>query len=442
MQPRGRARRCRVAVAGHNGVVGLAGAVLLVQMLYGQSTRPAPGTSAAVPQAAATAWDQRDRDIAAHFAPVFYQGVMGTSRLDYITSFDFDGDWKGDNNWKNAGDPKFPLNAYVYYAVSETPTHYLIHYAAFHPRDYKGGQVTGSVLSQVVRRGASSSERIKRLPVANDVVLAHENDLEGCLVVAEKRGPRLDDAEVTLVETLAHNRYLKFQRDSTLAKDVGRLRLEGQHALIYIEPKGHGMEAYDDQDRPPAPAPAASPSRASDATPTGTGGTGLVDRVTGLVNGFNKARKVVNLEGAESIRIYRFAGKPEDPERVSGDVGYDLVPTYGTWWARARTGVNETYGEAQDYGTREVRVATPSGKPTTRAVKLGRLGSAILGLEGAANKARPPWGWFDMTERDRPLGEWFFDPAAVISRHVPDAKISAAYVHHPFLGVIRATGEK
>ena len=90
---------------------------------------------------------RRDREIAARFAPTFYQGLGDRRRGDYITNFNFDGDWRGDNNWDNAGDRKFRLRAYVYYAVSETPTHFFIHYAVFHPQDYKGGSASGPLLS-------------------------------------------------------------------------------------------------------------------------------------------------------------------------------------------------------------------------------------------------------------------------------------------------------
>jgi hypothetical protein len=34
--------------------------------------------------------------------------------LDFITSFDYDGDWKGDNNWRNAY--LFDLTGRAYYA--------------------------------------------------------------------------------------------------------------------------------------------------------------------------------------------------------------------------------------------------------------------------------------------------------------------------------------
>src|SRR5205814_6630241 len=82
-----------------------------------------------------TAFSQptRDREIAAVFAPIFYQALGDKPRSDYITNFDFDGDWRGDNNWEHTDDKNFPLRGYVYYSVSETQTHFFLHYAVFHP---------------------------------------------------------------------------------------------------------------------------------------------------------------------------------------------------------------------------------------------------------------------------------------------------------------------
>ncbi len=376
-----------------------------------------------------------DRAIAEAFAPVFHQGMVG-SRYDFITSFDFDGDWVGDNNWDNAAKPEFPQRGYVYYAVSETPTHYFIHYAAFHPRDYKGGELTGAMLSQVLRRGVGASTRIQQTGIANDVVLAHENDLEGCLVVVRK-GATLAASEVVIVETLAHNRYLKYQRDVTLAGTVGTIRVDGQHPLIYVEPKGHGMAAFSDQPHPVAADPA---TVGGDAAAAGGGddpaaGGGLVERLAGLVTRVDDARRTINGEQPEFIRVYRFTGSAVDPELTDGEIGYDLLPTFETMWARAQRVPNETYGEAQDYGRRSVTAA--AGTPAVRTTELGRLGSSFRGVQGAANKARPPWGWFDMTEPDRPLGEWFLDPAAAVLRHFPSSGIDVHYLHQPFLGITR-----
>src|SRR6266699_5973704 len=99
----------------------------------------------------------RERAAAALFAPIFYQALGDKPRSDYLTNFDFDGDWRGDNNWQHVDDRKFPLNAYVYYAVVETATHLFIHYAVFHPRDYKGGERKGAILSELIREGMKRS---------------------------------------------------------------------------------------------------------------------------------------------------------------------------------------------------------------------------------------------------------------------------------------------
>jgi hypothetical protein len=50
----------------------------------------------------------RDREIEARFAPVFHQGLGDKPRNDYVANFDFDGDWRGDNNWANSAGEEFP----------------------------------------------------------------------------------------------------------------------------------------------------------------------------------------------------------------------------------------------------------------------------------------------------------------------------------------------
>ncbi len=43
------------------------------------------------------------RDLAEHWAPTIYQDVNETylTRADIPTAFNYDGDWRGDNNWEN-----------------------------------------------------------------------------------------------------------------------------------------------------------------------------------------------------------------------------------------------------------------------------------------------------------------------------------------------------
>ncbi len=56
------------------------------------------------------------KELAEYHSPIAYQDVNANSdagrKSDFITNFDFDGDWKGNNNWENINSP---LKAYVYY---------------------------------------------------------------------------------------------------------------------------------------------------------------------------------------------------------------------------------------------------------------------------------------------------------------------------------------
>ncbi|HZT61346.1 MAG TPA: hypothetical protein VFA21_22250 [Pyrinomonadaceae bacterium] len=356
--------------------------------------RAPPAKSAAGYNAAAVA---RDRETAARFAPVFYQALGDQRRADLITNFDFDGDWRGDNNWKDAEDRRFPMRAYVYFAVSETATHLFITYALFHARDYKGGGATaGTLLSEAVREGVKRGGRYDPTGLAGDLTFAHENDLEGCLVVAAKDGGDLAGARVVYVETLAHDRFLKYAAEGEAATSFKTFRAEGQHALLYVEPKGHGVTAYDGEEK----------------------------------------------EAAQNqLLVYRFAGRADDADAEGvRDVGYDLLPIYTTLWPRARRGANETYGAALNFGALAVSVAAGAGAGAAqgRSVELGNLGAAFRGNVGAVNAARPPWGWFDRDDLSAARGSWFFDPAATVKRHFRAGEgFSTAYTHAPFLGVFR-----
>ena len=336
----------------------------------------------------------RDRDIAARFAPVFHQALGPSPRFDYITNFDFDGDWRGDNNWNNADNRRFALKAHVYYAVFETRTHFFIHYAAFHPRDYKGGEKRGALLSEAMRIGVGLGGQYDPTGRSNEAVMAHENDLEGALVVAEKNGEDYTQARLTLVETLAHNNYLKYAPPgSPLPGDP--IMVEGVRPRVFVEPKGHGIEAWRDD---------AEQNKMAE-------------------NGF---------------LVYVFGAADDDPEgKANVSLGYELVPTYETFWPRARSGKNETCGEEHDYGVVSARFAH-GAEDVLRHIRLGVMGSALNGVVGAANMSRPPWGWFDGLDRGRPLGEWFLQPAETARRrwNLPES-FSTTYTYHPFLGQFR-----
>ena len=336
--------------------------------------------------------EARDREIAAVFAPVFYQALGPDPRYDYITAFDFDGDWRGDNNWNNAGDPGQRLAAQVYYGVAETDTHFLVFYAVFHPRDYKGGNERGALLSEVIREAARLGGQYDPTGLSQDAVLAHENDLEGALVVAEKRGDEPGRARVEFVEALAHNAFLKYTAGRQSIRGVEEIETRSERPELYIEPKGHGIGAY----------------------------RGDAEQRASAENGFI---------------TYVYGGRAEVPRAGrTGRVDYDLAPIYHTLWLRAFEADGSTFDEVELYEPARWEAFSAVDTPPV----IGRVGSAFRGTVGGRNIARPPWGWFDASERDRPLGEWFFDPAGTIKRHFDlGASFSTDYVHHPFLGVFR-----
>lgn len=332
-----------------------------------------------------------NKQIAAQFAPVFYQGLGDSPRSDFITNFDFDGDWNGDNNWWNLDKKSFPLKAYIYYSVTETTTHYFVHYAFFHPRDYKGGLVKSAIVDVLMGEGLRRAGKDPTGGLANDVALSHENDLEGLLIVAEKRDGDPAKAVARFVETMAHNKYLKYCPRQASNPACEAIEMDGERPRIFIEPKGHGPERY----------------------------LGNSEQLKNSVNG---------------VMVYRYTGRAENhDETVGKEIGYDLLSIYDTFWQQAQKGENETYGESLDYETRSFFKALAGKAPEKAEQKLGVLGAALRGTVGFKNKSRPPWGWFDANERDRPRGEWFFDPAAVIARHFSLGEaFSTAYVYNPY----------
>jgi hypothetical protein len=183
-------------------------------------------------------------DLAAHWSPVWYQDTDDTNPdADYITNFDFDGDWIATNNWENQ--PFYPTQCYIYYWIIGTDTHWFIGYADFHPRDWTD------------------------FPIFDT---QHENDLEGCLLVIERDASPY--GQFLLMLTIAHWDFYSYKDfDSQPSANVddgheiinGDVQFEDHHPYIYVESKGHGVygsKRWEDTDFP--------------------GGDGVIYRYTGI----------------------------------------------------------------------------------------------------------------------------------------------------------------
>ena len=154
-----------------------------------------------------------------NYAPFIAQETWFEPKADYLARFDYDGNWKGGDNWENL--EKGSSKAFIYYAVMETETHWFLIYNFFHPRDYSDFCVAGS---------------------------CHENDNEGAILTVRKDASKFGKLEV--METLAHNNVYSFTNNPAIKKGVhdidGKLEFyENSHPIIFIEAGGHGVFSSD-----------------------------------------------------------------------------------------------------------------------------------------------------------------------------------------------------
>jgi hypothetical protein len=306
---------------------------LVLVLVLAQPARAAAGTAAG--QCAAP--------MLARFAPVIVQGAHG--RADLIARFDYDGNWNGADNWDNF-DRGHPLAASLYASAIESRTHWYLTYSVFHPRDW--------------------------WPITSVPFVNHENDLEGVLVVVEK-GATAGGERVLLVETIAHDKILRYSSHPEIPADrlSGRLVFEGERPIVEIEAYKHGIHAFS--------------------------GASL---------------------GAAKGVIYRFKGRAQVPASLSDrDVGYDLVSLEQTLWAhRFEVGRGKAFGD-------------------TRAFASGTFGAHLNGDNYGRNKASAPWNWADSRDKGLAHGDWFLDPARAMHVHYPGLKLrfSTEYLGNPFL---------
>lgn len=169
-------------------------------------------------------------ELAAYWAPQIYQDVNADLdvRADFITNFNYDGDYVARNNWDNLSN--YNENGYVYYKVSETTTHYFIEYDLFHARD----------------------------DAYTRPLDAHENDLEGLFLVIKKDGSNYGSFQ--LMETMAHNQWYDYTNDPNITAGTdnvdGGVLFNGSHPMVFCQANGqspsggHGVKAYDGSSAP------------------------------------------------------------------------------------------------------------------------------------------------------------------------------------------------
>ena len=163
-------------------------------------------------------------ELAYRYAPIHYQDTDDTDhRADYITRFDYDGNWVGIDNWENLHSYGIDLSAVVYYSVVETESHWFVIYSFFHPRDWTD----------------------------NNTDQEHENDLEGLLAVVRKGSSTYGDLQGII--TVYHRDFYTYTpQGSSLTngnEDIdGNLYFQmwdgANHPKTAQQAKGHGVKSW------------------------------------------------------------------------------------------------------------------------------------------------------------------------------------------------------
>ncbi|MCC6264375.1 MAG: hypothetical protein IT169_12420 [Bryobacterales bacterium] len=308
-----------------------------------------------------------------HYAPFIAQETWFTVKADSLSRFDYDGDFHGDNNWDNLG--KGSSQAYVYYAVMETGTHWFLHYNFFHPRDY----------SDVCALGT-----------------CHENDNEGLILAVRKDGTAFGKLEA--MESLAHNLLFSYVADERIGEraqnlDGALVLYEGSHPMIFIEAGGHGVAGAAD------------------------GKLSLYDSVVQRW-----------LPGSTGI-TYVYKGKAERPMHAGAEkVGYALLPIYEHWWLRAIDGSGRAERMFADYYT----YAPLGDRPLTPVNPIPAAFLGVAKAANKARPFWGWFDDRTLKQGILAQGQWALDPAYSFTRnlHFPDElPVSLDYTFNLYLGI-------
>jgi len=144
---------------------------------------------------------------------------------DFVTNLDYDGNFETGDNWDNLYSYRNVLRSQIYFAVSESSTHWFIFYGFYHPRDWAPG-VAGQ---------------------------QHENDFESLFAFVRKNGTTYGQLEGMVVQ--AHGDNIPYRAPGvpisqgfgsphalrTLILAPTQSGETHQRPWTYQEPGGHGL---------------------------------------------------------------------------------------------------------------------------------------------------------------------------------------------------------
>jgi hypothetical protein len=407
-------------------------------------------SDAAIGQSQATARQQLHRRLAEFHAPIVFQdtetrgdsqdegGRLGAGhplhrRGDFLSRFDFDGDWNGLNNWASfARRPPADhrrdemARAYLYYSVVETATHYLINYCVFHAQD--------------------------REPQCSDGE-CHENDLEGGLHLVKKGPENGGLGTLWLMMYLAHDNWCTYLTPAGHAAGIRR----GGRPPHETPEKAHHYNAdfiYDVVWRGVTPEgklfTPRDPHQPSDpSAPPGT-----IFRPTVWSEPWGHGMN--GWPGPDAKSPYDRYRKPEYPWR-NGFINGDGV----IYYPGAQAGIPDYRKEVDIVPYALLDIFAPGGLWERRERVIDRnmdgCGGGARGTPDCAwgyfgtfrgerwgtDKANAPWRW-DHNDDHLPPGMQAFDPLRLIEEYnnlsaVPADQLRRAYIDNRYVGLPSGT---
>ena len=313
------------------------------------------------------------------------QPENGDGAADFVTRFDYDGNWDAWDNWDNLVTSQ--LKAYVYTTIAETQDFWFVTYHFVHPRDWCHGQ----------------NQPAPWDPCIAELEWYHENDMEGVVFVVRKDPVDLRGKLWDLITTYhtgfqayvdpvaAAQGHIWVQPGVPLAGLIQYWNHKGlMRPMVQIQARGHGVSAGAQWQVAP-----------NDSSGSFPGGDGVI----------------YWLQGRD--------GLPRPPEVPTGlfdaDVSYDLIwvnALGGLWSRRLDLGVGTPFdSQARMYPSRRIYAKTFG---------------ANVGWP-ATQQAHPPWA-YDSGDDTAPIGYFLEDPAGFAMAYfvIPDLSTwDYCYLYNP-----------
>lgn len=292
-------------------------------------------------------YEEDYKPIAEKYAPVIFQATAkATPQFDYLTSYDFDGQWAA--KLKEAAIKKATeIPSWVYWDVVETKTHYFIRYSFYYP--LHAGESGGSDAFSNDLSGATVvvAKRPVEAPVAVETYFGRRDVEEIVSFITKESGlvpaggspdVYLFDAMMTQEELFPSNRYLAY------------LTASSHQSCLW-----NWYPPYD---------PTSQRCRLND-------GIKSTLSVVKYVYGDGKASTIK--KGAN--------GFPASLEGVS----YGLRALMNEWWVRRdHVGEDSIFSATYQYEAPEGHAGSGMTLPQTFVDSVNPV---------SANKGRPPWAW-------------------------------------------------